>query len=255
MSAENKTIEIEPDINTDAEQQPDVCLSLKGLDTEVTLPNLNSADLPIELVNVVLIVKSKVVLSEEETFHATAVFLAYLQENAADPVEQAAEGRQPARLDQRHRQRLGRRIGPRPKIVYLLILHQQHHSALTADWLTRYRRVWKPCHLDVWLDAPTGRKPSGNLDYESAWALTREILRDHTSNSFAALAGWSYTPTGAEIALWDQMELEGRLKRKGYRPWADRRTDMFRRPATETHADYEARMARRKRLNDHYHIE
>ena len=72
MSAENKTIEIEPDINTDAEQQPDVCLSLKGLDTEVTLPNLNSADLPIELVNVVLIVKSKVVLSEEETFHATA---------------------------------------------------------------------------------------------------------------------------------------------------------------------------------------
>lgn len=80
MSAENKTIEIEPDINTDAEQQPDVCLSLKGLDTEVTLPNLNSADLPIELVNVVLIVKSKVILSEEETFHATAVFLAYLQE-------------------------------------------------------------------------------------------------------------------------------------------------------------------------------
>jgi hypothetical protein len=170
-------------------------------------------------------------------------------------VEQAAEGRQPARLDQRHRQRLGRRIGPRPKIVYLLILHQQHHSALTADWLTRYRRVWKPCHLNAWLDAPTGRKPSGNLDYESAWALTREILRDHTSNSFAALAGWSYTPTGAEIALWDQMELEGRLKRKGYRPWADRRTDPFRRPATETHADYEARMARRKRLNDHYHIE
>ena len=103
--------------------------------------------------------------------------------------------------------------------------------------------------------APAGRKPSGNLDYESAWALTREILRDHTSNSFAALAGWSYTPTGAEIALWDQMELEGRLKRKGYRPWADRRTDMFRRANTETHADYEARMARRKRLNDHYHIE
>ena len=121
--------------------------------------------------------------------------------------------------------------------------------------MTRYRRVWKPCHLNAWLDAPAGRKPSGNLDYESAWALTREILRDHTSNSFAVLAGWSYTPTGAEIALWDQMELEGRLKRKGYRPWADRRTDPFRRPATETHADYEARMARRKRLNDHYHIE
>ena len=245
MSAENKTIEIEPDINTDAEQQPDVCLSLKGLDTEVTLPNLNSADLPIELVNVVLIVKSKVVLSEEETFHATAVFLAYLQEM------------QPTLWNKLRK--AGNPLGWISAIVKGWAegsgLDQQHHSALTADWLTRYRRVWKPCHLDVWLDAPTGRKPSGNLDYESAWALTREILRDHTSNSFAALAGWSYTPTGAEIALWDQMELEGRLKRKGYRPWADRRTDMFRRPATETHADYEARMARRKRLNDHYHIE
>lgn len=51
------------------------------------------------------------------------------------------------------------------------------------------------------------------------------------------------------------MKLEGRLKRKGYRPWADRRTDPFRRANTETHADHEARMARRKRLNDHYHIE
>ena len=56
----------------------DVHLDVLGI--KLDLPNLNSADLPIELVNVVLIVKSKVVLSEEETFHATAVFLAYLQE-------------------------------------------------------------------------------------------------------------------------------------------------------------------------------
>ncbi len=190
----------------------------QGLDTEVTLPNLNSADLPIELVNVVLIVKSKVVLSEEETFHATAVFLAYLQEmqptlwnklrKAGNPLAGSAPSSKAGPKDP----------GLDPKSFTSLILHQQHHSALTADWLTRYRRVWKPCHLNAWLDAPAGRKPSGNLDYESAWALTREILRDHTSNSFAALAGWSYTPTGAEIALWDQMELEGRLKRKGYRP-------------------------------------
>lgn len=76
----NTPIVIEPDIDESRQKLPDVCLKLSGLDTEVTLPNLNSADLPIELINVVLIVKSKVVLSEEETFHATAVFLAYLEQ-------------------------------------------------------------------------------------------------------------------------------------------------------------------------------
>lgn len=70
------------------------------------------------------------------------------------------------------------------------------------------------------------------MSLAQSWRLTREILRDHTSNSFAALAGWSYTPTGAEIALWDQMELEGRLKRKGYRPWTDHRTNWLDPPQT-----------------------
>ena len=73
-------------------------------------PNLNSADLPIELVNVVPIVKSKVVLSEEETFHATAVFLAYLQEMQPTLWNKLRKAGNPAWLDQRHRQRLGRRI-------------------------------------------------------------------------------------------------------------------------------------------------
>ncbi|NEG96014.1 hypothetical protein GFD17_04415 [Bifidobacterium sp. SMB2] len=80
----DKPIIIEPDIDESRENLPDVTLSLKGLDTTVRLPNLNSADLPIELVNVVLIIKSKVALSEEDTFHATAVFLAYLEQMQPD---------------------------------------------------------------------------------------------------------------------------------------------------------------------------
>lgn len=82
--ADIQPIDIEPDINEDAQDLPDVCLRLKGLDTEVRFPNLNGADLPIELVNVVLLVKSKVVLSQEETFHATSVFLAYLEQMQPD---------------------------------------------------------------------------------------------------------------------------------------------------------------------------
>ena len=78
------TIDIEPDLDDAGESLPDVCLRLKGLDTEVTLPNLNGRDLPIELVNVVIILKSKVVPSEEDTFHATAVFMAYLEQMKPD---------------------------------------------------------------------------------------------------------------------------------------------------------------------------
>lgn len=92
------------------------------------------------------------------------------------------------------------------------------------------------------------------MGFGKAWGLTREILRDRTSNSFAALAGWSYIPTGAEIALWDQMELEGRLKRKGYRPWADSRSDFLESPNPETGEQRRERLKRRDRLKDRYHI-
>ncbi|AKV55077.1 hypothetical protein BACT_0488 [Bifidobacterium actinocoloniiforme DSM 22766] len=84
--------------------------------------------------------------------------------------------------------------------------------------------------------------------------LSREILRDHTSSSYAALSGWSYIPTGAEIALWDQMELEGRLKRKGYRPWTDQRADPFRLDHMEGTRQRRERLERRKHLQDTFHI-
>ena len=90
------------------------------------------------------------------------------------------------------------------------------------------------------------------MSLQRAWELTRELLRDHTSHSFAALAGWAYAPTGAEIALWDRYELEGRLRRPGWRPWLERRNDPLR-PAEPETARRE-RLARRRRLNAFYHI-
>jgi hypothetical protein len=46
---------------------------------KLDLPNLNSADLPIELVSMILLLKSKPVLSDEETSAAMSTFLAYFQ--------------------------------------------------------------------------------------------------------------------------------------------------------------------------------
>lgn len=107
----------------------------------------------------------------------------------------------------------------------------------------------------AWLDAPPGSKPRASMSLGRAWMLTREILKDHTSNSFASLAGWAYVPTGAEIALWDMMELEGRLKRKGYRPWADPRNDFLREPNLETSSQRRERLERRSRLKKRFHID
>ena len=86
-----------------------------------------------------------------------------------------------------------------------------------------------------------------------AWELTREILRDHTSNSYAALAGWSYTPTGAEIALWDGLEMEKRVRRRGWRPWKDVPDPLRAKPMEDPRRRAE-RLRRRQRLRERYHI-
>lgn len=74
--------EVQPEIDEDAQKYPDVHLEALGL--KFDLPNLNSADLPIELVQTILIIKSRVVLSEEEQYHAMAVCLAYFEQMQPD---------------------------------------------------------------------------------------------------------------------------------------------------------------------------
>lgn len=63
---------------TDAEElKPDVHLEVAGV--KLDLPNLNNAELPIELVQAILLVKSRPTLSDEETSACMAAFLAYFQ--------------------------------------------------------------------------------------------------------------------------------------------------------------------------------
>lgn len=63
---------------TDAEElKPDVHLEVAG--AKLDLPNLNNAELPIELVQAILLVKSRPMLSDEETSACMAAFLAYFE--------------------------------------------------------------------------------------------------------------------------------------------------------------------------------
>lgn len=68
---------IEVDLSDAEELKPDVHLELDGV--KLDLPNLNNAELPIELVQAILLIKSKPALSEEETMACVSTFLAYFQ--------------------------------------------------------------------------------------------------------------------------------------------------------------------------------
>ena len=67
---------IEVDLSDAEELKPDVHLEVAGV--KLDLPNLNNAELPIELVQAILLIKSKPALSEEETMACVSTFLAYV---------------------------------------------------------------------------------------------------------------------------------------------------------------------------------
>ena len=68
---------VEVDLSDAEELKPDVHLEVAGV--KLDLPNLNNAELPIELVQAILLVKSKPMLSDEETTACVSTFLAYFQ--------------------------------------------------------------------------------------------------------------------------------------------------------------------------------
>lgn len=78
MSVENEYKEVEVSIDETDKVYDDVHLQVAGV--KLDLPNLNSSDLPIELVQTILIIKSHAVPSDEEMAQAAAVFLAYFQQ-------------------------------------------------------------------------------------------------------------------------------------------------------------------------------
>lgn len=67
----------------------------------------------------------------------------------------------------------------------------------------------------------------------TAAKIVAEILKNRQSHSYAALAGWHYIPTGAEIAMWDGLEADGRLAHPRWRPWASRTQDILRDPQAD----------------------
>lgn len=68
---------VEVDLADAEELKPDVHLEVAGV--KLDLPNLNNAELPIELVQAILVIKSRPALSEEETMACVSTFLAYFQ--------------------------------------------------------------------------------------------------------------------------------------------------------------------------------
>lgn len=116
-----------------------------------------------------------------------------------------------------------------------------HRAALAYDWIRAYGQIYRPVRFREWVE---GQRP--RVDWGLAWALTREILKDHTSHSWMALQNAVYAPDGAEQAVWT---LSGQRKR----PWFDHEHDPLR-PPTPTHNLTRRQREDRERLKACFHI-
>ncbi|MGJ0615871.1 hypothetical protein ACR73I_04195 [Bifidobacterium pseudocatenulatum] len=136
---------------------------------------------------------------------------------------------------------MGRGIRTGPKSVYLAQLWNNNRAALAYDWIRAYGQIYRPVRFREWVE---GQRP--RVDWGLAWALTREILKDHTSHSWMALQNAVYAPDGAEQAVWT---LSGQRKR----PWFDHEHDPLR-PPTPTHSLTRRQREDRERLKAYFHI-
>lgn len=58
-------------------------------------------------------------------------------------------------------------------------------------------------------------EPADDVGAAEAWEMTREILRDPRSHSYAAVAGWNQIPRDADILAWAVTA----AKNHGKAPW------------------------------------
>jgi hypothetical protein len=112
--------------------------------------------------------------------------------------------------------------------------------------------VYRPLRWSEWAKNPHAE--FHGIGFADAWALTREILRDHTSHSWHALAKSAYVPTAAEMALWDELAMSKKLRKKTYRPWTDSRNDAFR-PTHRAHLLTAEQKRGRELLKEKFHIQ
>jgi hypothetical protein len=135
---------------------------------------------------------------------------------------------------------MGGPVRHRPKSALLASLWAEHRAAILYDLKSRLNIEWHPLDWTTWAKDQQARS---NIGYWAMWQYAAEILRDKSSHSYAALAGWSYVPSPTERAIWTLMP-----KREGkedYLPWTDPKQDILR--PVPTPAIHDAAWKKRRR--------
>ena len=97
---------------------------------------------------------------------------------------------------------MGRLQGHRPKSLTLLWLWQNHRATLQYDWLNAWHSLYDPQQLPLY----------------AAWPMLQEILKDHTSHTFALLSQWEWIPLNSDVIL--HALAQANTKKQLKTPWA-----------------------------------
>lgn len=81
---------------------------------------------------------------------------------------------------------MGHIRGHRPKSLTLIWFWRNHRAILQYDWLHAWHSLYDPEILPLYV----------------AWAMFREILKDHASHCHATLANWAWIPDSADRILY-----------------------------------------------------
>ena len=117
--------------------------------------------------------------------------------------------------------------------------------------MTRFGHTYTPLTYKQWSLNPHAQYRG--VSFGQAWELTKEILKDHLSHSYATLAKFAYVPTAAEMALWDELAMKKQLRKRNYRPWMDKQNNLFKPTHNPHYLTAKDREARAK-LKEIYHI-
>ena len=141
-------------------------------------------------------------------------------------------------------------VRSRPKSIVLCYFLEDRgaRNAFDFDCLSRFGHVFR---FPKMREYAQGKR--ADCSWMFVWGLLCELLRERESHCFAVLAGYSYVPSSAERVYWDGLELSGKLKKKGYRPYSDKRSDLLRRLALRQSTSRET--AEREKLRKFFHIQ
>lgn len=94
---------------------------------------------------------------------------------------------------------------------------------------------------------------SDELSWREWQAVVDGLLRDHSSHTCAAVAGWAYVPTPAEVAFYDELDVKIQMNRGKNQPSQPpvQRPWMAEKPKLILPKNDPATMSRRARLNAH----